>query len=162
MYYPIVTANCAIQRALIVFPAILFRFYPPLILGRRELRLWCQRARFPSQGSGHSAMEAGQVQSSLPLENFFDSLTTAIRYVRYTPGIKIPLARHTLFSFFITIIPSLMPVIGLTELHLPASQLGFLFTSMAVGSVVSGAFIIPWARTRYSPQRGSESRKGID
>ena len=27
-----------------------------------------------------------QAQSSLPLENFFESLTTAIRYVRYTPG----------------------------------------------------------------------------
>jgi MFS family permease len=94
-----------------------------------------------------------KVQSSLPLENFFESLTTAIRYARYTPGIKILLARHTLFSFFISIIPSLMPVIGLTELHLPAAHLGYLFTSMAVGSVVSGAFIIPWARARYSPQR---------
>jgi len=47
----------------------------------------------------------------------------------------------------------LMPVIGLTELHLPAAHLGYLFTSQAVGSVVSGAFIIPWARARYSPQR---------
>jgi MFS family permease len=94
-----------------------------------------------------------KAQSSLPLENFFESLTTAIRYVRYTPGIKILLARHALFSFFISIIPSLMPVIGLTELHLPAAHLGFLFTSMAVGSVISGAFIIPWARARYSPQR---------
>ena len=92
-------------------------------------------------------------QSNLPLENFFESLTTAIRYVRYTPGIKILLARHTLFSFFISIIPSLMPVVGLKELHLEASNLGFLFTSMAVGSVISGAFIIPWARARYSPQR---------
>jgi len=94
-----------------------------------------------------------KVQSSLPLENFFESLTTAIRYVRYSPGIKILLARHALFSFFISIIPSLMPVIGLTELHLPAAHLGYLFTSQAVGSVVSGAFIIPWARARYSPQR---------
>jgi MFS family permease len=92
-------------------------------------------------------------QSNLPLENFFESLTTAIRYVRYTPGIKILLARHTLFSFFISIIPSLMPVVGLKELHLPASHLGFLFTSMAVGSVISGSFIIPWARAKYSPQR---------
>ena len=41
------------------------------------------------------------MQSSLPLENFFESLTTAIRYVRYTPGIKILLARHAIFSFFI-------------------------------------------------------------
>jgi len=94
-----------------------------------------------------------RVQSNLPLENFFESLTTAIRYVRCTPGIKILLARHTLFSFFISIIPSLMPVVGLKELHLKASNLGFLFTSMAVGSVFSGAFIIPWARARYSPQR---------
>jgi len=94
-----------------------------------------------------------RTQSNLPLENFFESLTTAIRYVRYTPGIKILLARHALFSFFIAIIPSLMPVVGLKELHLPASHLGFLFTSMAVGSVISGAFIIPWARARYSPQR---------
>src|SRR5208282_3005725 len=94
-----------------------------------------------------------KVQSNLPLENFFESLTTAIRYVRYTPGIKILLVRHTVFSFFISIIPSLMPVVGLKELHLKASHLGFLFTSMAVGSVISGAFIIPWARAKYSPQR---------
>jgi MFS family permease len=94
-----------------------------------------------------------KVQSSLPLENFFESLTTPVRYVRYAPGIRILLARHTLFSFFISIIPSLMPVVGLQELHLPAAHLGYLFTSMAVGSVISGAFIIPWARARYSPQR---------
>ena len=97
-------------------------------------------------------MEAGKLQSSLPLENFFESLTTAIRYVRYTPGIKILLARHALFSFFISIVPSLMPVVGLKVLHLTASHLGYLFTSMAVGSVISGAFIIPWARAKYSPQ----------
>ncbi len=94
-----------------------------------------------------------RVQSSLPLENFFESLTTAIRYVRYTPGIKILLTRHAIFSFFISVFPSLMPVVGLKELHLKAANLGFLFTSMAVGSVISGAFIIPWARAKYSPQR---------
>jgi MFS family permease len=94
-----------------------------------------------------------RTQSNLPLENFFESLTTAIRYVRYTPGIKILLARHALFSFFISIIPALMPVVGLKELHLKASHLGYLFTSMAVGSVISGAFIIPRARAKYSPQQ---------
>ena len=93
-----------------------------------------------------------KAQSKLPLENFFESLSTAIRYVRFTPGIRVLLVRHALFSFFISIIPSLMPVVGLKELHLEAANLGFLFTSMAVGSVISGAFIIPWARARYSPQ----------
>jgi MFS family permease len=94
-----------------------------------------------------------KTESNLPLENFFESFTTAIRYVRYTPGIKVLLIRHTLFSFFIAIIPSLMPVLGLTELHLKASHLGYLFTSQAVGSVISGAFIIPRARARYSPEQ---------
>jgi hypothetical protein len=92
-------------------------------------------------------------QSNLPLETFFESLTTAIRYVRYTVGIKILMARHALFSFFISIIPALMPVVGLKVLHLEASTLGGLFTAMAAGSVLSGAFALPWARARYSPEQ---------
>jgi MFS family permease len=92
-------------------------------------------------------------QSQLPLESFFESFTTAIRYVRYTPGIKIILVRSALFSFFISIVSALMPVVGLQELHLEPANLGFLFTSMAIGSVISSIFIIPWARSRYSPQR---------
>jgi MFS family permease len=94
-----------------------------------------------------------RAQSNLPLETFFESVTTAIRYVRHTAGIKILLVRHALFSFFISIIPALMPVVGLKELHLEASNLGYLFTAMAAGSVLSGAFAIPWARARYSPEQ---------
>ena len=43
-----------------------------------------------------------RTQSNLPLENFFESLTTAIRYVRYTPGIRILLspARDILVLYF--------------------------------------------------------------
>jgi MFS family permease len=94
-----------------------------------------------------------RLQSQLPLENFFESFITAIRYVRYTPGIKIILARSALFSFFISIIPALMPVVGLQVLHLEPASLGFLFTSMAIGSVITAIFIIPWARSRFLPQR---------
>ena len=92
-------------------------------------------------------------QSRLPLESFFESFITAIRYVRYTPGIKIILVRSAIFSFFISIIAALMPVVGLQELHLEPANLGFLFTSMAIGSVVASIFILPWARSRYAPQR---------
>ena len=93
-----------------------------------------------------------RVQASVPLENFFETVTTAIRYVRYTPGIKIILARSASFSFFISIIPALMPVVGLKELHLNPADLGYLFMSMAIGSVASAVFLIPWARTRFSPE----------
>ena len=92
-------------------------------------------------------------QSALPLESFFESFITAIRYVRYTPGIRIILARSALFSFFISIISALMPVVGLEELHLEPANLGFLFTSMAIGSVIASIFLIPWARSQFSPQR---------
>jgi len=47
----------------------------------------------------------------------------------------------------------LMPVVGLQVLHLEPANLGFLFTSMAIGSVITGIFIVPWARSRYSPER---------
>jgi hypothetical protein len=48
-----------------------------------------------------------------------------------------------------------MPVVGLHELHLEPANLGFLFTSMAIGSVLSSIFMIPWTRSRYSPQRST-------
>src|SRR5271165_2910110 len=89
-------------------------------------------------------------QSKLPLERFFESFVTAIRYVRYAPGLQIVLARTVLFALFISVIPALMPVVGLKVLHLSPSNLGFLFTSMGAGSVAGAAFIIPWLRARYS------------
>jgi hypothetical protein len=85
------------------------------------------------------------------LERFFESFTTAIRYVRYAPGLQVVLARNALFALFISVIPALMPVVGLKALHLNPSQLGLLFTSMGVGSVAGAVFIIPWLRARYSP-----------
>src|SRR5580692_2158003 len=84
------------------------------------------------------------------LESFFASFMTAIRYVRYAPGLQIVLARNALFALFISVIPALMPVVGLKALHLNPSQLGLLFTSMGAGSVAAAAFIIPRLRARYS------------
>ena len=61
------------------------------------------------------------------------------------------LARNFLFALFISVIPALMPVVGLRELHLSSSNLGLLFTSMGAGSVIGAVFIIPWLRARFSP-----------
>jgi len=87
--------------------------------------------------------------SNLPLENFMESFVTAIRYVRYAPGIQVVLARNLLFAFFISIIPALIPVVGLKELHLDPSNLGLVFTCMGAGSVLGAVFILPWARGRF-------------
>ena len=90
-------------------------------------------------------------RSRLPLESFFESFVTGIRYVRYANGLQIVLARNALFAFCISVIPALMPVVGLKVLWLSPSSLGLLFTSMGVGSVVAAVAIIPWLRARYTP-----------
>jgi len=89
--------------------------------------------------------------SRLPLESYFESVISAIRYVRYSHGIRIILIRNAIFSFFIAIIPALLPVVGLKELHLSPSNLGLLFASMGIGSVLAAVLILPWARAHFSP-----------
>jgi MFS family permease len=91
-----------------------------------------------------------EAESGFPLENFLESFSTAIRYVRYSPAIQVVLARNVLFAFFISVIPALIPVIGLKELRLQPCSLGLLFTSMAAGSVFSAIFVLPRAREKLS------------
>ncbi len=115
---------------------------------------------FAANGLGFLFMLLAIVRWKRPLregnatsEDFLATIATALRYVRYTPGIRVILTRIALFSFFISIIPALMPVVGLNELHLDPSQLGYLFTAMAVGSVAAAVCIIPLARAHLSPNK---------
>jgi MFS family permease len=87
----------------------------------------------------------------LPSESFLKSFGTVIRYVRYVPALQTVLVRNFLFALFISVIPALMPVVGLKVLHLSSSQLGLLFTSMGAGSVFGAVFVISWLRARFSP-----------
>jgi MFS family permease len=86
----------------------------------------------------------------LPLENFLESFTTAIRYVRHAPSIQVVMARNILFAFFISIIPALMPVVGLKQLNFQPASLGLLFTCMGAGSVFGAVFVVPRARDHLS------------
>jgi MFS family permease len=97
------------------------------------------------------------VLAKLPSESFFHSFWTVIRYVRSAPRFQVVLARNFLFALFISVIPALMPVMGLKVLHLSSSNLGLLFTSMGAGSIVGAVFVIPWLRTRFSPNSVSLS-----
>jgi MFS family permease len=94
-------------------------------------------------------VKPARVTSNLPLENFFGSFLTAVRYVRYTQGIQVVLLRNILFAFLISVIPSLLPVVGLKKLHLDASGLGMIFTFMGIGSVAAAVFVLPWMRARF-------------
>jgi MFS family permease len=97
-----------------------------------------------------SRCKGPETESGLPLENFLGSFSTAVRYVRHSPAIQVVLARNIFFAFFISVIPALLPVLGMKELRLQPCSLGLLFTSMGVGSVFSAVFVLPRARERLS------------
>jgi hypothetical protein len=69
------------------------------------------------------------------------------------PGHKGDSCPHRPFLVFHLHHSSAMPVVGLKELHLDASELGYLFTAMATGSVTAAICIMPLARARLSPNR---------
>jgi MFS family permease len=77
--------------------------------------------------------------AGLPAESLVESFRTITGYVRKAPEFQAVLARSFLFAVFISVIPALMPVMGLKVLHLSSSNLGLLFTSIGVGSVVGAA-----------------------
>jgi MFS family permease len=87
----------------------------------------------------------------LPLENFLESFFTAIRYVRHAPGIRVVLVRNTVFAFFISLIPALIPVVGLKELELNALGCGMMFSSVAAGAALAAIFVAAWVRAHFSP-----------
>ena len=90
------------------------------------------------------------VSSKVPSQSFSQSFSSAARYFRCAPELKIVLVRNFIFALFISAIPVIVPVLGLEVLRLNSSKLGFLFTSMGVGSVIGAAVIAPWLRARYS------------
>jgi MFS family permease len=89
-------------------------------------------------------------RSRAPTESMLESFVGAVRYVRYSRGIQVVLIRALLFALLISVIPALLPAVGLKALHLTSSHLGILFTSMAVGSLLGAVFAVPWARAHFS------------
>ena len=77
-------------------------------------------------------------------------LSASLRYARHSHGMKVVLFRNVLFSLVISIIPALLPVIALKELQLSAAQLGFVFTCLAIGSLVGAVFALPYLRANTS------------
>jgi Arabinose efflux permease len=91
-----------------------------------------------------------ETESQIPPESFVASFFAVVRYVRYAPAVQVVLARNVLFAFFISVIPALVPVIGMKELHLQPCSVGLLFTSIGAGSVFGAVVVLPRARAMLS------------
>jgi MFS family permease len=88
-----------------------------------------------------------------PFKDFLTSLTSALTYIRDRLEVRVVVIRVFLFGLFISMIPALLPVVGLKHLGLNASQLGFLFTSVSIGSVLGASFVVPWVRAKFSSNK---------
>jgi predicted MFS family arabinose efflux permease len=84
-------------------------------------------------------------------ENFTESFISSLRYARHSPHIKTVLFRDLIFALVISIVPALLPVVSLKELHLSATHLGLVFTCVGVGSLVGAVFLLPYLRQHISP-----------
>src|SRR6202011_161586 len=94
-----------------------------------------------------------RIRPALPTESLVESFVGAVRYVRYSRSMQVVLFRAFLFALLISVIPSLLPVVGLRALRLTPSSLGILFTSMGIGSLLGAVFVVPWAREQFTPNR---------
>ena len=91
-----------------------------------------------------------QTQSTALSENFTESFITSLRYARNSRRMKIILFRNVLFALVISIVPALLPVIAFREMQLSASQLGLVFTCVALGSLAGAVIVLPFLRSRIS------------
>ena len=84
-------------------------------------------------------------------ENFAESFINSLCYALHSPSMHTILFRNLLFSLVISVVPALLPVIALKELHLSAAQLGLVFTCVGVGSLAGATIVLPYLRQRMSP-----------
>ena len=91
--------------------------------------------------------------SRVPLKGVVESLTSALCHIGRAPGVRAVVIRVSLFSLFISMIPALLPVVGLKQLNLNGSQLGLLFTRLSSGAVLGVVLIVPTVRRKFSPNQ---------
>ena len=61
------------------------------------------------------------------------------------------LFRDLVFALVISIVPALLPVVALKEMHLSAAQLGVVLSCVGIGSLAGAVFVLPYLRQRTSP-----------
>lgn len=72
------------------------------------------------------------------------------RVLHWRAHLRTVIFRNVLFSFFIAVVPTLLPVFGLKDLKIKAAELGLLFTALGAGSIVGGVLLVPLLQKKFS------------
>jgi MFS family permease len=89
-------------------------------------------------------------KSTLPAETFRGATSAAIRYVRYSPGIRRLLLRSAVLIFFTSSFWALLPTAA-RELSKSPVAYGFLLGSFGLGAVL-GAMVLQRSRSKLSTE----------
>ncbi len=89
-------------------------------------------------------------KSTLPAETLVGASAAAIRYVRYSPGIRTLLARSGIMIFFASSFWALLPAVAKTISNSPLGY-GFLLGFFGIGAVL-GALVLQRVRSKFSTE----------
>lgn len=89
-----------------------------------------------------------RLKSAAPVENFLGGIAAALRYVRYSPGIRTLLMRSGILIFFTSSFWALLPTAARKLSDNPVIY-GLLLGCFGAGAVL-GALVLPRTRARFS------------
>ena len=101
----------------IVGPALGGLLLPPLLISVNALM-------FLVVALAVAQWKPRQEQATMLRENFTESFISSLRYARHSPRMKTILFRDLIFAIVISIVPALLPVVSLKEMHLSAMRPG--------------------------------------
>jgi MFS family permease len=84
------------------------------------------------------------------------ALLEVARVLHWRAHLRTVIFRSALFSFFIAVVPTLLPVFGLKDLKISSGELGLLFTALGAGSIVGGVLLVPLLQRKLSSNAMTE------
>ena len=88
----------------------------------------------------------------LPAERFGSAMTAGLRYARHNPHLRATLVRATGFFLFASAYWALLPLVARSQIAGGPELYGILLGVIGAGAV-SGAFLLPWLKTKLGPDR---------
>jgi MFS family permease len=96
--------------------------------------------------------QAKTAVTQLPAEHFGQAMTAGLRYARHNPHLRATLVRAAGFFLFASAYWALLPLVARSQIASGPELYGILLGVIGAGAV-SGAFLLPWLKARFGPDR---------
>jgi len=93
------------------------------------------------------------VRKGLPAERWLGAMQSGLRFVRNSPDLIAIFVRSGVSLLGASCVLALLPLFARRELGLGSLGYGALMGCMGIGSVLSATVVLPWLRTKLSPDR---------